>query len=703
MKSLAVLRFRSAASIAATIWLTGTSALFAASAVSLPRSALPGVRSIDTIEHREMPRVDVEALLAEDAVRDSSGVPMPARYAKNLPVAFMPDSSGTWETLNDGSRLWRLRISSTGALSLSLGLKRFDLPAGAAFWVHAPDGSGVQGPYMKKNRNALGGLWTAVVLGDELVAELHVPARTEAGIEIIAVNHGYRFFGEHTLSKTSKQGSCNIDVICPEGNGWRDQIRSVARISVAGSGFLSLSTAQLVNNTSEDDSPYLLAAGHGVLNEDEAATLVTYWNYESPICGSLSGGTLTQNQSGASLLARWHEGDHDVIIDGSDFSLLELDQQPDPSFNVYYAGWDARDLIPDATTAIHHPNADEKSISFDHDPPIVTYRGGLVPDENGLFLTVIDWDEGTTEYGSSGGCLFDNATGRCVGTLSGGNAACGNDLDDWYGRFHSHWTGGGTPESRLSDWLDPRDTGILFLNGKNSGGLTGDETWLIPAVASLAGEPPSDWKSQLSVTNPSAETRSASIYFVARGQAWPGTLLSGPHAIAPNASLYIDDPLLPENPASGLMYVTVDGPGTAVFVRTYNLVPDGTTFGQGQPGIPLGDTASGTELVLPMVHSAPGVYRTNVGFAQTSTGTIQVKVEIFSAAGSLLAQKTYSQSNAWRQINDVFANMGIGNQTVGGGWIRVTLVSGAPSFWTTYATVIDDTTNDPTYILPVAP
>ncbi len=205
------------------------------------------------------------------------------------------------------------------------------------------------------------------------------------------------------------------------------------------------------------------------------------------------------------------------------------------------------------------------------------------------------------------------------------------------------------------------------------------------------------------MANPSTETRSVSIYFVAKDQVWPGILLSGPHAVAANASLFIDDPLLPENPTSGLMYVTVDGPGTAVFVRTYNLVSDGTTFGQGQPGIPLGETKSSTELVLPMVHSAPGVFRTNVGFAQTSAGTIQVKVEIYSAAGALLAQKTYSQATAWRQIDDVFADMGIGSQTVEGGWIRVTLVTGSPAFWTTYATVIDDTTNDPTYILPVAP
>ena len=46
--------------------------------------------------------------------------------------------------------------------------------------------------------------------------------------------------------------------------------------------------------------------------------------------------------------------------------------------------------------------------------------------------------------------------------------------------------------------------------------------------------------------------------------------------------------------------------------------------------------------------------------------------------------------------------MGIGRAEVEGGWIRVRLVSGSPSFWTTYATVIDDTTDDPTYVFPVA-
>ena len=644
-----------------------------------------------------MPEVDVDSLLAEDAERESVARPVPARYAKGLPVAFTPANSGTWEELDDGSRLWRLRIASPGALSLSLGLKQFDLPTGAAFWVHDPDGAWVQGPYTAENQNALGGLWTAVVLGDELVAELRLPASAEANLGIERVNHGYRFFGEREVAASVKRGSCNLNVICPQGNPWRNQIRSVARITFTSGANSFLCTAQLVNNTAENNTPYLLTAQHCIDAPEVAPTIVAYWNYETPACEDLVGGNLSQNQSGATFVA---SAEFNVE---SDFALVELDDQPQLSFNVYYSGWDARDMIPNSTTAIHHPSGDQKSISLDFDPPTITSFFEDASPGNGNYFRIEDWDEGTTEGGSSGGCLFDDTTGLCVGTLTGGDAACGNDDPDWYGRMTRHWTGGGTPETRLSDWLDPRGIGALFLNGKNSSGSTGDETWLIPAAASLPGEAPSNWKTQLAVANPSTDTRTASIYFVAKGQAWPGKLLSGPHTVAPNASLYINDPLLPENPTSGLMYVTVDGSGTTVFVRTYNLVPDGTTFGQGQPGIPLGSAKSSSELVLPLVHSAPGVFRTNVGFAQTSAGAIQIKAEIFSAAGVLLAQKTYSQSAAWHQINDIFTNMGIGSQMVEGGWIRVTLVSGSPAFWTTYATVIDANTDDPTYVFPVAP
>jgi hypothetical protein len=684
----------------AVMLLIGLTTVFSAEANRLPRSALPGVQAIDTIERREMPKVDIDALLAEDVERENSGKPVAPRFAKNLPVDYTPDNSGTWETLADGSRLWRLRLSSAGALSLNLGLEDFDLPENAAFWVHAPDGSSVQGPYTAQNRNALGGLWTAVVLGDEMVAELQLPKNTEANLRIASVNHGYRFFGEHESAVNAKRGSCNINVICPQGDPWRDQIRSVARYTVSceGGSATCLCTGQLVNNTAQDLTPYFLSAQHCIDQTDAAPSVVAYWNYQSPGCDDIAGGNLSQNQSGSTMVAS------SVYETGSDFSLVELDDEPLTSYNVYYLGWDARDQIPDATTTIHHPSGDEKSISIDDDPPTVTSLGGSSSPGDGNYLRIGAWDQATTEGGSSGGCLYDSTSKRCVGTLSGGFASCSQlDQPDWFGRLAAQWTGDGTPETRLSDWLDPIASGALFIDGKNGTGVGSEEVWLIPAVASRTGAGSTDWKSQVAVVNPTSETRSASVYSVTDGQAWPGELLSGPHEIGANESLYIDDVLRPERPASGLLYVTVNGSGSAVSCRTFTPSAQGGTFGQGQPGILLTSVSSATELILPLIHSAPGVFRTNVGFAQTSTGTYQVRVEIYSAAGELLAQASYSQGTAWRQVNDIFNNMGIGGAVVEGGWIRVTLVEGAPSFWTTYATVIDDPTGDPTYVLPVAP
>jgi len=337
-----------------------------AGSAGLPPSSLPGAKSVEAVERMVMPEVDVDALLAEDAVRESTGRPVPTRYAKGLPVVFTPANSGTWEELDDGSRLWRLRIASPGALSLSLGLQRFDLPNGAAFWVHDPDGAWVQGPYTAENQNALGGLWTAVVLGDELVAELHMPADADVNLGIELVNHGYRFFGEREAAAGVKRGACNINVICPQGDPWRSQIRSVARITFTSGQNSFLCTAQLINNTAEDNTPYFLTAQHCIDAPEVAPTIVAYWNYETSACEDFVGGSLNQNQSGATFVASY------TLESGSDFTLVELDAEPDPSFDVYYLGWDARDVIPLSTTAIHHPSGDEKSVSLDYDPPTIT-------------------------------------------------------------------------------------------------------------------------------------------------------------------------------------------------------------------------------------------------------------------------------------------------------------------------------------------
>ena len=585
-----------ALTLAVTAVMTAQTTAHAAG--SVPRSALPGAKSIDSIQRMVMPDVDVAELLAEDAAKENSGVAAPSRFATAIPVLFATKSAGSWETLDDGSKLWRLRIASPGALSLNLGIEKFDLPAGATFWIHDADGAQVQGPYTAKNRNAAGGLWTAVVLGDELVAELHLPAGSDGDLEISSVNHGYRFFAKDTADAADKRGTCNINVVCPDGDPWSNQIRSVARITISG---MFVCTGQLVNNTAQDDTPYFLTAGHCIEFSSEAPSVVAYWNFQSPQCNDFAGGNLSQNQSGSTWVAS-----SPLEGVGSDFTLVELDQNPDPSWNLFFLGWDAREQVPNSTTTIHHPSGDEKSISFDFDPPTITQYLENSPTAGGTHWRIADWNEGTTEGGSSGSCLYDDSSKRCVGTLSGGYAACGNDDSDWYGRTAKQWTGGGTDDTRLSTWLDKANTGAMFLDGKNAEGASGDQyTWLIPAVASAPGVAPTYWRSQVAVVNPTTESRSVSLYFVAKNQPWPGVLLSGPTTVAPNKSLYLSDPLATQAPATGLIYITVDGSGMAVSARTSTPAAGGGSYGQGQPGILLSSNSSVTGL-----DSADGPLRT---------------------------------------------------------------------------------------------
>ena len=413
-----------------------------------PVSLSGATRPLATVHRLEMPPVDVERLRAEDLINDQAMRPGPTRFAAPIAVRHSLESVGTWENLAGGSRLWRLRVASPGALSLNLGLTRFDLPLGAKLWIYDAGGKRVDGPYTWRDRSDNGELWTPVLIGDEVVLELHLPAGAgDARLEIGAVNHGYRFFGE----VDRKQGACNIDVVCPQVDPYRDQVRAIARYSRSG---IFLCTGNLVNNTAQDFRPLFLTADHCGINAGNDDTVVVYWNYESPNCGDLSGGSLADNQTGSTYLASEFD---------TDFALIELSQMPDPGSNVYYAGWDAGGAVPQSVVGIHHPGGDEKAAAFEDDPLVSVDIGSGFQSH----WQVTTWDKGTTEGGSSGSCVFDQTAKACVGTLTGGFASCSNPTGaDFYGKLSEAWTGDGTDQTRLSNWLDPVGGGTtMSLNG----------------------------------------------------------------------------------------------------------------------------------------------------------------------------------------------------------------------------------------------
>jgi lysyl endopeptidase len=426
----------------------------------------PQPAPLDQVPVVTMPAVDVEALMAEDVVRYEQG--LPPRFAQPIPVQITPAGYGIWETQTDGTRLWRLRISSPGAVSLNLGFTRYQMPLGGRLVLYTPDQQVVRGPFTAADNEAHGQLWSPILPGDEIVIEVSLPAAMEGQLELMltAVNHGYREFGR---PYSPESGACNLDVVCsaadgyPQVDAWRHEIRSVAVISTGGSTFC---TGFLVNNTAEDLKGYFMTANHCGISSGNAASLVTYWNYENSWCRPV--GSPASGGPGDGLLNQYNTGSiFRASYSASDFTLVELDDPINPDYDVHWAGWDATSADATNAVGIHHPNTDEKRISFENDPTTTTsYLQTSVPGD-GTHVRITDWDLGTTEPGSSGSPLF-NQNYHVIGQLHGGYAACGNDDSDWYGRFSVSWDrGGSTPTNRLRDWLDPGNTGQLVQDGRD--------------------------------------------------------------------------------------------------------------------------------------------------------------------------------------------------------------------------------------------
>jgi hypothetical protein len=405
----------------------------------------------------------VQAPLAKSIELAETRKSQPYQFAVGAPLTVTL-YDGLWDQVDSEHWRWRIQLSSPGAESLNFELSRFHLPAAAELWIYDAEGQLVQGPYTAADETPEGRLWTAVVLGPQAVLELRVPnaLRDQVDLELATVNHGFRGFGK-AGSSVAKSGSCNIDVVCPQGDDWRDEIRSVARIEIGGQ---FLCTGQLVNNTSQNNDPLFITANHCEIGQTAgtpASSVIFYWNYFNSSCRPASGttnrsgdGSLAMNQTGSTLLAR------DA---NADFTLLRLSQAPQPSFDVHFAGWNAGNSVPQSGVAIHHPSGDEKSISLFNSP--ATRIAASV--ELNAQAWRVTYAQGTTEGGSSGGALWDQ-NHRMVGWLSEGTALCSNPegYDD-FGRMEIAWNTNPASARQLEVWLAPGNTGKLSIAGRDPG------------------------------------------------------------------------------------------------------------------------------------------------------------------------------------------------------------------------------------------
>jgi len=446
----------------------------------------------------KFPALDMQKVAAEDLA--IAGKERPQRFAIARDFEAIPGRQGDWADFADGTSEWRLKVITPDAVHLNFGFTRFHLPPSASLRIDSADGKGELGPFDTSYNAPTGQLWTQILPGSSAELVLRVATREKLMVDLALtrVGHGYTGFGFN--AKHCKSGACNTDVAClGDSDPWNENRRAVAAITVGGSDNCS---GSLVNNTGNNRRLLFATAAHCGINAGNVATMLAYFNYESPTCrtpaASGSSPVLPKPNTTLAGLA-WLASTNNPFAGStpagtrSDWTVVELATRPEQSsYNLFWAGWDRR---PPPTTctapgspsgtaglcaSIHHPGVDEKRITFVQVPMTLDNISGA----NGVHWQA-NWDPtppilpnlpapqptsvppAVTEPGSSGSALY-NADRRLVGVLSGGPSACGAtgaSLRDQYGGLFHAWEGVGTATSRMRDHLDPGNSGVEFIDG----------------------------------------------------------------------------------------------------------------------------------------------------------------------------------------------------------------------------------------------
>ncbi|MEZ4979331.1 MAG: T9SS type A sorting domain-containing protein [Chitinophagales bacterium] len=432
-----------------------------------PKSLLKN-QQLSIVPVSETPSTNIEALHQEDLIVDQiKDIPWRYGYIHYVDLGF---ENGSYDFLPNGDRIWRLKVKSSGAQTINLTFDNYRLVPGAELFVYNNDYSRILGSFTYENNKEHGFLTTDLIPGEEVTIELYEPSSVIglSQLHLQRIVNGYRSL-DYQKKYIGDSGSCNNNVICPEGDPWRDQIRAVGILLSQNNLSAGFCSGALINNTCNDGRAFFLTANH--CGADDPTTVVGF-NFQSSACNTNSGPYPSNTISGVTRRAS---------NAGSDFMLLELSSIPPASYEVFYAGWDNSGFLPSSQVGIHHPAGDVKKITFDNQGAIqATYSGAQC-------WRILNWEDGTTEGGSSGSPLF-NQDGNIIGQLYGGTASCSNNIDDYYGRFDVSWDNGSSASDELVSWLDPCNLGVSVHPGYDPNAIVLTQDIALNYVGAPSGE-----------------------------------------------------------------------------------------------------------------------------------------------------------------------------------------------------------------------
>jgi PKD repeat protein len=233
--------------------------------------------------------------------------------------------------------------------------------------------------------------------------------------------------------------------------------------------------------------------------------------------------------------------------------------------------------------------------------------------------------------------------------------------------------------------------------GTISIGPAGGAAWSAVLVASHApGAEGSVWRTDLVLLNPHAAAADVTLRYLDGSQPTTGTV-----SLAPGETVRYGDVLVTllhlGGTTTGALHIEATGE-LVVVSRTYNLSPLGG-YGQYFPAVQPGQCLEPGQLGALAGIAGDADYRTNVGFLNSSEVEATVRLAVFGAdGGSLGTLQRVVPAGEWRQINDVIAELGLGDTAVA--WATVEVLTGGTRVWA-YASVVTRATGDPITV-PVA-
>ena len=354
--------------------------------------------------------------------------------------------------IENGIHTYLFGVTSKDAYGIGFIFDDFYLSENSTLFIYDRDRTMFLGAFTSANNKETNIFPTSIAKGDHIIIELNIP-ESELGISHLNIGtliHDYLdIMGYFTETQPNRE-DCNINVVCPEGEAFEDQINGTIRVTMGG----GLCSASIINNTANDRTPYVLFADHCV--SGSASGYVFHFNYQSSTCSGTSG-NLNQSVSGSTVLAS------SDINTGPDFALLEMTSNIPDSYNPFYVGWSKVSSAPQDAVGVHHPGAGIKKISQD----------GTSVNASGYFWE-FQYNDGRVIPGSSGSPFFDEDK-RQVGICSyiytnycdpSPDCYCDQQYTHGYGRFDLAWDLG------LSSYLDPLNTGVDAIDGVGISGIS---------------------------------------------------------------------------------------------------------------------------------------------------------------------------------------------------------------------------------------